>query len=83
MEQILEDSGSLTDHSITTKKMMAEKVEPDPFNPPHHKLRKDIKTRLEEMLKGYQSLFTQDETTIGTTPLTEMMIDTGDPEPVS
>ena len=47
MQQIIEDSGSLTAHSITTKMMMAEKVEPDTFKPPHHKLRKDIETKFE------------------------------------
>ena len=81
MQQISENSGSLTAHSITTKKMMA--VEPDIFKPPCHKLRKDIKTKLEELLKEYQSQFTQDETTIGTPPLTNMKIDSRDSEPVS
>ena len=63
--------------------MKAEKEEADIFKPPHCKLRKDVKTKLEELLKEYQSQFTQDETTIGMTPLTKMMIDTGDSEPVS
>ena len=40
-------------------------------------------TKLEELLKEYQSQFTQDETTIGMTPLTKMTIDTGDSESVS
>ena len=57
---------------------MAKKVEPDTFESPCHKLRKDIETKLEELLREYKSKFTQDETTIGTTPLTKMMIDTGD-----
>ena len=35
------------------------------------------------LLKEYTSQFAQDETSIGTTPLTEMMIDTGTSEPVS
>ena len=47
MQQIPEDPGSLTTHNITTERMMAEKVEPDIFKPPHHKLRKDIETNLE------------------------------------
>ena len=63
--------------------MMAEKVEPDTFKPPCHKLKQNIKTKLTELLKEYDSQFAQDETTIGTTPLTEMTIDTGTPEPVS
>ena len=37
--------------------MMAEKVEPDIFKPPHYKLRKDIETKLEELLKEYHSQF--------------------------
>ena len=39
--------------------------------------------KLTELLKEYDSQFAQDETTIGTTPLTEMTIDTGTSEPVT
>ena len=46
-------------------------------------VRKDSETKLKELLKEYQSQFTQDETTIGTPPLTKMLIDTGDSQPVS
>ena len=60
---------------------MAKKVEPDTFTSPVHKLRKDIKMKLAELLEEYQSLFVQDKTTIGTTPLTEMTIDTRTSEP--
>ena len=63
--------------------MMAEKVEPDTFEPPHHKLKQSIEAKSKALLKEYTSQFTQDETFIGTTPLTEMMIDTGSSEPVS
>ena len=63
--------------------MMAEKVELDTFKPPHHNLKQNIKTKLMEILKEYDSQFAQDETTIGTTPLTEMTIATGTSEPVS
>ena len=83
MQQTPDDPESLTTHSITTRRMMAEKVEPDTFKPPHHKLEKNIATKLEELLKEYKSQFAQDETTFGTTPLTKMTIDTGDSEPVS
>ena len=64
-------------HSITTERMMAEKVESDTFKPLHHKLKQNIETRLTELLKECDSQFAQDETCIGTTPLTEMTIDTG------
>ena len=41
-----------------------------------------IEAKLEALLKEYASQFTQDETSIGTTPLTKMTIDTGTSEPV-
>ena len=62
--------------------MMAEQVEPDTFHPPHHKLKSNIKSKLDALLKEYTSQFAKDETSIGTTPLTEMLIDTGTSEPV-
>ena len=62
---------------------MAEQVEPHIFEPPHHKLKPSIETKLEALLKEYASQFAQDETSIGTTPLTEMTIDTGTSKPVS
>ena len=60
--------------------MMAEEVEPDTFKPPHHKLKQHIDAKLEAILKEYASQLTQDETSIGTTSLTEMMTDS---QPVS
>ena len=38
---------------------------------------------LTSLLQEYESQFAQDETTIGTTPLTSMTIDTGTSDPVS
>ena len=61
---------------------MSEQVELDTFKLPH-KLEPNIKTKLEALLKEYESQFTWDETSIGTTPFTEMFIDTGNSEPVS
>ena len=52
MQQTPEDPESPTTHSITTERMMAEKVEPDTFRPPCHKLRKDIETELVRTIKG-------------------------------
>ena len=63
--------------------MMAEQVQLDAFNSPHHKLRPNIKSKLNTLLKEYASQFAKDETSIGTTPLTEMTIDTGISDPVS
>ena len=69
-------------HSITTERMMAEKVYPDTFKPSDHKLEENIKTKLMELLMN-MTLFAQHETTIGPIPLTEMTIDTRTSEPVS
>ena len=65
------------------QRMMSEQAEPDAFELPCHKLKPNIEGKLEALLKEYASQFTQDETSIGTTPLSEMTIDTGTSEPVS
>ena len=63
--------------------MIAEEVKPDTFHPPCHKLKPSIDSKQDALLKEYASQFTKDETSIGTTPLTEMTIDTGTSDPVS
>ena len=63
--------------------MMAETVTPDTFNPPHHELSKTVQNELELLLQEYESQFAKDETSIGTTPLTSMTVDTGTSDPVS
>ena len=85
IQQTLAYPDSFTNHSITTKRMMAEKVEQNTFKPLYHKLRKDIEMllKLAELLKEYHFQFAYDETTIGTILLTEMTIDTRTFEPVS
>ena len=70
-------------NSITLQKMMAEQLQPDTFNPLHHKLRFSVKSKLDALLKEYASQCAKDETSIGTTLLTEMTIDTGTSDPVS
>ena len=69
-------------NSITLKKMMSETITPDPFNLPHHKLSTDMQNDLELLLQEYESQFAKDKTTIGTTPLTSMAINTGTSDPV-
>ena len=70
-------------NSITLQKMMAEQVEQDVFDPPCHKLTPNIQNKLNALLKQYELQFAKDETSIGTTPLTSMMINTGNSDPVS
>ena len=69
-------------NSVTFKKMMAETATPDTFNPPCHELYNTIQHELNTLLKAYESQFTKDETSIGTAPLTSMMIDTGASDPI-
>ena len=70
-------------NSVTLKKMMAETVTPDTFKPPCHELSTAVQNDLELLLWEYESQFAKDETSIGTTPLTSMTIDTGTSEPIS
>ena len=63
--------------------MMAEQVKPDVFDPPCHKLNANIQNELNALLKECESQFVKDEISIGTTPLTSMMIDMGHSDPVS
>ena len=70
-------------NSITLKKMMSKTVMSDTFDPPHHKISTPVQNSLELLLKKYESQFTQDETSTGTTSLTSMSIDAGTADPVS
>ena len=70
-------------NSMTLKKIMSETVTPDPINPPHHELSTAVQNDLELLLQEYELQFSRDETSIGTTPLTCMTIDTGTSDPVS
>ena len=70
-------------HGFILQKMMAEQVQPDIFDPPHHKLKPGIQSKLDALLQEYESQFAKDETSIRTTPLIEMTIDTGNSNCVS
>ena len=70
-------------NSVTLQKMMAEQVKPDVFDPPCHKLNANIQNELDTLLKEYESQFMKDETSIRTTLLTSMMINTDNSDPVS
>ena len=71
------------DNNVTLKKMMAETVTHDTFNPPCHQLSITVQNELDTLLQEYESQFAKDETSIGTTPLTSMTIDTGTSNPIS
>ena len=63
--------------------MMSETVTSDTFDPPRHELSTPIQDSLKLLLEEYESQFAKDETSIGTTPLISMTIDTGTADPVS
>ena len=69
--------------SVIIKKMMSEQVEPDAFELPCHKLKANIDTKPESLLKKYASQFARNKTSINTTLLTKMTIGIGNSEPVS
>ena len=74
MTDVIHTQGQLNIHStnsITLQRMMAEQVQPDIFHPPCHKLKPNIESKHDVLLKGYASQFAKDETSIETTPLTE------------
>ena len=82
-DNTIDQSETHQTNSVTLKKMMAEAVTPDTFYPPHHELSTTVQSELELLLQEYESEFAKDETSIGTTPLTSMTIDTGTSNPIS
>ena len=74
---------TLSTNSVTTQRMMTEQVELDTYLPPHHTLKPNIVSKVDAFLEEYASQFAKDETSIGTTPCTEMTIGTSTSEPVS
>ena len=69
--------------NFNISQMMSKTVMSDTFNPPHHKISTPVQNSLELLLEEYKSQFAQDETSIRTTPLTNMSIHTGTTNPVS
>ena len=63
--------------------MMSETVTPNTFNPPQHELSAAVQDSLKLLLQENESQFAKDKTTVGTTPLSSMTIDTGTSDPVS
>ena len=70
-------------NSVTLQKMMSETVTSDTFNPQCHDISASVQNSLTSLLEEYDSQFAQDKTSIGTTTLTSMSIDTGNTDPVS
>ena len=62
--------------------MISETVTPDTLIPPWQELSAPIQDSLKLLLQEYKSQFVKDETTIGTTPLASMTIETVPADPV-
>ena len=70
-------------NSITLQKMIAEQVKLDTFDPPCHKLKTSMQEKLDTLLAEFETQFAKAETSIGTTSLTKMTINTDNYDPVS
>ena len=83
LEPPIDDLAQIPINSVTTQRMLPETVKLDSFTPPKYQLDSTTKQQLDCLLGTFKDQFTKDETAIGTTPLTQMSIDTGDSDPVS
>ena len=83
LEPLIDDLTQIPINSATTQRMLPETVKPDSFTPPKYQLDATIQQQLDSLLRTFQDQFAKDEMTIGTTPLTQMSIDTGNSDPVS
>ena len=63
--------------------MLPETIKLDSFTPPKYQLDSIIQQQLDDLLQTFKDQFAKDKMTIGTTPLIQMSINTGDLDPVS
>ena len=82
LEPPIDDLTQIPINSATIQWMLPETIKPDSFTPPKYQLDATIQQQLDSLLRTFQDQFTRDEMTIGTTPFTQMSIDTGDSDPV-
>ena len=83
IEPPIDDLTQIPINSTTTQQMLPETIKPDSFTPLKYQLEPTIQQQLDFLLKTFKDQFAKDETTISTTPLTQMFINTGDSDPVS
>ena len=83
LEPPIDDLTQIPINSATTQWMLPETVKPDSFTPLKYQLDPTTQQQLDDLLGTFKDQFTKDEMTIGTAPLTQMSIDTGDSDPVS
>ena len=72
LEPQIDESTQIPINSAITQRMLPESVKPDSFTPPKYQLDSTIQQQLDNLLGTFKDQFSKDETTIGTTPLTQM-----------
>ena len=83
LEPPIDDLTQIPINSATTQWMLPETVKPDSFMPPKYQLDSTIQQQLDFLLRTFKDQFAKDETTISTSPLTQMLIDMGDSGSIS
>ena len=83
LEPPIDDLEQIPINSATTQLMLPETIKLDSFTPPKYQLDSTTQQQLDYQLGTFKDQFVKDKTTIGTTPLTQMTIYTGDSDPVS
>ena len=83
LEPPIDELTQIPINSATTQQMLPETIKPDSFTPPKYQLDSTIQQQLDNLLGTFKDQFAKDKMTIGTTPLTQMSINTGDSDPVS
>ena len=83
LEPPIDNLAQIPINSVTTQRMPPETIKPDSFTPPKYQLDATTQQQLDFLLRTFKDQFAKDKTTIGTTPLTQMSINTGDSDPIS
>ena len=83
LEPPIDDLAQIHINSATTQWMLPKTVKLDSFTPPKYQLDSTTQQQLNFLLGTFKDQFMKDETTIGTTPLTQMSINMGDSDPIS
>ena len=83
MEPLFDNMSLMSVNSVITQKMMDDQVQLATFTPPLHNLSLEVKLYLDRSLESFKSQLVKDESSIGTTNLTKMLMDMGNSKPVS
>ena len=81
MELLIDRMSQTSVTSVTTQKTMDGLVQLDTFTPPLHQLSSKVKQPQDELLDSFKSQFTRNKSSIGTTNLAKMQIDTDNSDP--